>query len=63
MDIMKNLTVCLSKRFHLYKTSAVSIFPPVLETVILGVSVFYYLKKEKKDLQWFFLKKKKNSSH
>ena len=45
MDIMKNLTVCLSKRFRLYKTSAVSLFPPVLETVILGVSFFFLIIK------------------
>ena len=46
MDIMKNLTVCLSKRFHLYKTSIISNFPYSFGNCYSRGFFFFFLKNK-----------------
>ena len=62
MDIMKNLTVCLSKRFRLYKTSIISNFPSSFGNCHSRSVFFFFLKNKqtnKKPQACNGLKKKK----
>ena len=63
MDIMKNLTVCLSKRFRLYKTSIISNFPSSFGNCHSRSVFFFFLKNKqtnKKPQACNGLKKKKS---